>query len=168
MARSGVRVHQVVVGAEEAVAGINAMAPHVRDKVAAATLLNLREIRQTARSLVPYSGGRKAKGTRHLRDTIKERSTGDGTSGEVRAGGKGAMHANLVEGGVKAHAIKVPGKYATGQAKRVLSDPYRRVFGRSVKHPGHQAQPFMRPALDRQAPIYRRDVVKAAQEGIEA
>ena len=45
-----------------------------------------------------------------------------------------------IEFGSMPHIIKV-------KDKKVLSDG-KRIFGKSVKHPGNPAQPFLRPALD--------------------
>jgi hypothetical protein len=46
-----------------------------------------------------------------------------------------------VELGTKPHLIVAHGPYP-------LRDKHGRVFGRVVHHPGTQAQPFLRPALD--------------------
>jgi HK97 gp10 family phage protein len=50
-------------------------------------------------------------------------------------------HASHVEFGTRPHTITV-------KTARVLSDG-KTIFGKRVQHPGTQAQPFMRPAVDR-------------------
>ena len=152
------RIRTRIIGSEAVVAGIRLMAPAVQAEVREVTKASLIRIKREARTNVPYSGGKKPNKLRHVRDTIKEKIDKDGLGGKVSAGGKGAMHANIIESGATAHEIKVK----TG---RVLSDN-NRVFGRTVKHPGHAAHPFMKPALAREAPNYRRGVEQAVQRGI--
>jgi HK97 gp10 family phage protein len=50
-------------------------------------------------------------------------------------------YAQAVEYGTRPHIITV-------KSARVLSDG-KRVFGTSVNHPGTKAQPYMRPAIDK-------------------
>lgn len=57
---------------------------------------------------------------------------------EVRAETDYALY---VEVGTRPHTISSHGDYP-------LRDRKGRVFGRTVKHPGTKAQPYLRPALD--------------------
>lgn len=54
----------------------------------------------------------------------------------------GAPHSHLLEFGTKAHRIVV-------KSKKTLADAAAaKFFGKSVKHPGISARPFMRPAFE--------------------
>jgi HK97 gp10 family phage protein len=55
--------------------------------------------------------------------------------------GTNVEYAPHIEFGTKAHTISV-------KSAKVLSDG-KSIFGKTVKHPGTSAQPFLRPALDR-------------------
>lgn len=87
-----------------------------------------------AKELVPVKSGQ-------LRDSIKvsTRSKRGRVSATVRAGGKKAFYAHMVEFGTARHFIK-PRKrkslFFAGLAREV------------VDHPGASPKPFMRPALD--------------------
>lgn len=87
-----------------------------------------------AKELVPVKSGQ-------LRDSIKvsTRSRRGRVSATVRAGGKKAFYAHMVEFGTARHFIK-PRKrkslFFAGLAREV------------VDHPGASPKPFMRPALD--------------------
>jgi HK97 gp10 family phage protein len=87
-----------------------------------------------AKELVPIKSGQ-------LRDSIKvsTRSKRGRVSATVRAGGKKAFYAHMVEFGTARHFIK-PRKrkslFFAGLAREV------------VDHPGSAPRPFMRPALD--------------------
>jgi HK97 gp10 family phage protein len=87
-----------------------------------------------AKQLVPVRSGQ-------LRDSIKvsTRSKRGRVSATVRAGGKKAFYAHMVEFGTARHFIK-PRKrkslFFAGLAREV------------VDHPGSAPRPFMRPALD--------------------
>lgn len=87
-----------------------------------------------AKELVPVKSGQ-------LRDSIKVRtkSRRGRVSATVRAGGKEAFYAHMVEFGTARHFIK-PRKrkslFFAGLAREV------------VDHPGASPKPFMRPALD--------------------
>jgi HK97 gp10 family phage protein len=87
-----------------------------------------------AKQLVPVRSGQ-------LRDSIKvsTRSKRGRVSATVRAGGKKAFYAHMVEFGTARHFIK-PRKrkslFFAGLAREV------------VDHPGSAPKPFMRPALD--------------------
>lgn len=87
-----------------------------------------------AKQMVPVKSGQ-------LRDSIKvsTRSRRGRVSATVRAGGKTAFYAHMVEFGTARHFIK-PRKrkslFFAGIAREV------------VDHPGSAPKPFMRPALD--------------------
>lgn len=87
-----------------------------------------------AKQMVPVKSGQ-------LRDSIKvsTRSKRGRVSATVRAGGKKAFYAHMVEFGTARHFIK-PRKrkslFFAGLAREV------------VDHPGASPKPFMRPALD--------------------
>ena len=87
-----------------------------------------------AKQMVPVKSGQ-------LRDSIKvsTRSKRGRVSATVRAGGKKAFYAHMVEFGTARHLIK-PRKrkslFFAGIAREV------------VDHPGASPKPFMRPALD--------------------
>ena len=87
-----------------------------------------------AKQMVPVKSGQ-------LRDSIKvsTRSKRGRVSATVRAGGKKAFYAHMVEFGTARHFIK-PRKrkslFFAGIAREV------------VDHPGASPKPFMRPALD--------------------
>ncbi|ATQ75087.1 hypothetical protein CR152_11555 [Massilia violaceinigra] len=61
----------------------------------------------------------------------------------VKAGGRMAPHAHLVEYGTRPHKIEP----TNAEALSISGTPFR-----SVEHPGARPQPFMRPALDATAP----------------
>lgn len=97
-----------------------------------------------AKELVPVDDG-------DLRDSIKvsTKSKRGQVSATVRAGGKKAFYAHMVEFGTARHFIK-PRKrkslFFAGMAREV------------VDHPGTSPKPFMRPALDNS----QREAVDAA------
>lgn len=101
-----------------------------------------------AKQLVPVKSGQ-------LRDSIKvsTRSKRGRVSATVRAGGKKAFYAHMVEFGTARHFIK-PRKrkslFFAGLAREV------------VDHPGSAPKPFMRPALDNS----QREAVNAAADYI--
>ena len=68
-----------------------------------------------------------------------------GPNGKVEY--KNPWYAHLVEFGVRAHVIIAGGATKAG---KVLASAAR-VLGEKVDHPGTQAKPFMRPALDNKA-----------------
>jgi len=57
-------------------------------------------------------------------------------------------YAEAIEYGVDPHVIKVKNKKVLANEKKGL------IFGKSVMHPGQEAQPFMRPALDQVKQIW--------------
>ncbi len=103
-----------------------------------------------AKELVPVDDG-------DLRDSIKvsTKSKRGQVSATVRAGGKKAFYAHMVEFGTARHFIK-PRKrkslFFAGMAREV------------VDHPGTSPKPFMRPALDNS----QREAVDAAAAYIRA
>ena len=103
-----------------------------------------------AKELVPVKSGQ-------LRDSIKvsTKSRRGRVSATVRAGGKKAFYAHMVEFGTARHFIK-PRKrkslFFAGMAREV------------VDHPGTSTKPFMRPALDNS----QREAVDAAAAYIRA
>lgn len=141
-----------IVGTDTAIAGIKLYRKEVQVAVGEVTQKHTKAIRNRAKATVPYSDDKKLPGEKHLRDKISVKMSKDKLTGRVLAGGKGAMHGNLVEGGAKAHDITV------SKRRKVLSDG-KRVFGRKVKHPGMAAQPFLKPALESESPLYRQDVL---------
>lgn len=56
--------------------------------------------------------------------------------------GAATEYAEAVEFGTDPHIIKIKNKKVLANKKKGL------IFGKSVKHPGTEAQPFMRPSLD--------------------
>ena len=85
-----------------------------------------------------------------LRDSIRvsTKNSKGKVIASVKAGGKtkrgaNVYYAHIVEfTGAVAHVIKAKGKGALS---------FGGFFGKSVKHPGMRAKPFMRPALDAKA-----------------
>lgn len=71
--------------------------------------------------------------------------------------GTNVHYALHLEYGTKPHTIKV-------KNAKVLADKKGNVFGKSVKHPGTRAQPFLRPALDNN----KKNLSKMAQESLNA
>lgn len=70
---------------------------------------------------------------------ITTRAQGSTVSAKVKAGNAKAFYAHMVEFGTKAHVIMAKG----GGALALNSGVYSKL-----QHPGAQARPFMRPALD--------------------
>jgi hypothetical protein len=97
---------------------------------------------------------RKFRKTGHTGRTIK-RGRVTATSSEFHAEGA----AVYLEHGTKAHTIRARRARAlrfaaTSSGRRLTGSPRRGapvVFARSVRHPGTQAQPFMRPAAQKAA-----------------
>lgn len=103
-----------------------------------------------AKELVPVDDG-------DLRDSIKvsTKSKRGQVSATVRAGGKKAFYAHMVEFGTARHFIKPKKRkslFFAGMAREV------------VDHPGTSPKPFMRPALDNS----QREAVDAAAAYIRA
>lgn len=70
---------------------------------------------------------------------ISTRASGSTVSAKVKAGNAKAPYAHLVEFGTRAHVIVAKNAGGLALASGVYS---------SLHHPGAQARPFMRPALD--------------------
>lgn len=103
-----------------------------------------------AKELVPVDDG-------DLRDSIKVRakSKRGQVSATVRAGGKKAFYAHMVEFGTARHFIK---------PKKRKSLFFAGIAREVVDHPGTSPKPFMRPALDNS----QREAVDAAAAYIRA
>lgn len=95
-------------------------------------------IRDEAKANVPVDQGL-------LKKSVRVSTSGKGGSlkATVKAGGRKAPHAHLVEYGTRAHKIEPK----NAEALSISGTPFR-----SVEHPGARPQPFMRPALDATAP----------------
>lgn len=74
--------------------------------------------------------------------SIERAATIDQIVVKVGPSTKTAWRANFIEYGVRPHTIK------TKASRALVNMKTGEVFGRSVKHPGHRAQPFIRPAGD--------------------
>jgi len=70
-------------------------------------------------------------------------------------------YAEAIEYGVDPHVIKVKNKKVLANKKK------GQIFGKQVMHPGQEAQPFMRPALDQVkqiwVPRYFKQVMKKSK-----
>jgi HK97 gp10 family phage protein len=91
-------------------------------------------IKNEARANVPVAEGALKKSVR-----VTTSSNGGVVKATVKAGGKKAPHAHLVEFGTRPHKILPKNAAALAIAGAVVS---------SVDHPGARPNPFMRPALD--------------------
>jgi HK97 gp10 family phage protein len=95
------------------------------------------------------------KGKGHLAKSIKirKRRTAAGLVGFTLA--VMSPHAHLVEWGTKAHKIVAGKKGRSGAktGKKALSDGSL-IYGAEVDHPGAQAHPFVRPAIDENQEAY--------------
>lgn len=82
--------------------------------------------------------------TGELRDGLKiSTSIRNGTvTAKIKTRGKHGFIAGWIEFGTRAHAIRAKVAKALGWGS---------IFASSVEHPGIQARPFMRPALDSKA-----------------
>lgn len=76
----------------------------------------------------------------HLRDSIGS-NVGHDEQGMFAEVGTSVSYALPVELGSRPHVIESHGDYP-------LRDRHGRAFGRKVNHPGSEAQPYLRPALD--------------------
>ncbi len=116
--------------------------------------------------------------TGNLRRSIKVRKEKDQVGSTRFTVLSTAPHAHLVEYGTSPHLIKAgekkSGKSVSQTGKKTLSDGSR-IFGRTVQHPGAQAKPFFRPAIDESAEraidtmreVMARAIVRAAETFIE-
>lgn len=118
-----------------------------------------RPIRDEARLLAPKETGKMAKSIK----TGSSRQNQDGTfSITVRLDGEHAYLGTFHEYGVAAHLIASTGKgegrvavkkaaEGTGTVKNGVMKIGDRYVSGVIRHPGHAAHPFMRPALDAKA-----------------
>jgi len=90
--------------------------------------------RQEARQKVPVDDGDLKRSIR-----ITTRTKRGTVYAAVKAGGRLAPHAHLVEFGTQAHKIKAKKQHALSFGGTVT---------RTVDHPGARPQPFMRPTFD--------------------
>lgn len=98
-------------------------------------------VTQGAKRRAPVSpAGSNGRGSGHLRSSIgwEMGQDSDGIYFDVQAT---ADYALFVEVGTAPHVITSHGDYP-------LRSRSGQVFGRRVNHPGTEAQPFLRPALD--------------------
>jgi len=109
-----------------------------RNILRAALRAGANEFKDEAKLRVPVDEG-------DLRASIRVTTTSKrGTVyAKLKAGGKRAPHANLVEFGTAAHKILAKPGHALS---------FNGVAVREVNHPGAKAQPFMRPAADSRPP----------------
>jgi HK97 gp10 family phage protein len=111
------------------------------------SLANLRKAARIAGELIAENmAGRAPRDKGRLADdimTVIERgATIDQVVAKIGPSKKTAWRANFIEFGVRPHVI-------TARTSRVLVDrDTGDVFGVGAKHPGHSAEPFIRPAID--------------------
>jgi HK97 gp10 family phage protein len=98
-----------------------------------------RVLRDEARAMAPLESGDMKKSIKSTRNTKKGQ-----VIAKVKMLGKHSFLGLFMEYGVSPHVI-------TAKPGRVLRIG-RNSVGKSVKHPGHAARPFLRPALDTNAP----------------
>jgi HK97 gp10 family phage protein len=92
------------------------------------------EFRKDARQRVPVDDGDLKRSIR-----VTARTKRGTVYAAVKAGGRLAPHAHLVEFGTKAHKIK---------PKKQKALAFGGTVAREVDHPGARPQPFMRPTFD--------------------
>lgn len=99
-------------------------------------------IEAEAKRIVPVGTGPQAG---ELRDSVRVsvRSIKGKVQATIKAGGKKAWYARLVEFGTAAHLIR---------PKNRKSLFFAAIAREEVHHPGAKKKPFMRPALDSKAP----------------
>ena len=99
-------------------------------------------IEEEAKRLAPI--GKDVQTAGELRDSIRisMRSRRGKVSATIKAGGKKAWYARLVEFGTAAHLIRPKNKKSLFFAALARTE---------VHHPGAKKKPFMRPALDSKA-----------------
>lgn len=118
-----------------------------------------------AKRIAPIGRGLRPNGSQreHMKDTIDKKVRGYKASGKAVAiighRSRSTPHAHLVHEGTKPHTItvgvrtdprgkKTPSIGKSGYPPRSLSNG-RRFFGKSVRHPGATAFPYLTKALDR-------------------
>lgn len=129
---------EIIKGGRELDAMLKSLAPKIEKNIMRAALrAGANELRAEARANVPVDEG-------YLRASIRVSTRGKGGKvyASLKAGGKKAPHANLVEFGTKPHKIlpKDGGGLAIGG--KVVA---------AIDHPGARPKPFMRPAFDARA-----------------
>lgn len=98
-------------------------------------------VRRAAQHLCPVSpDGSHGNPPGHLRDSITA-TVGADAEGLYADVGTDVDYALPVELGTRPHVIRSHGDYP-------LRDEHGHVFGKEVHHPGTQAQPFLRPAIE--------------------
>ena len=98
-------------------------------------------VQQEAKRLCPVSpNGSNGNPSGHLRSSISADVGRDG-EGLYADVGTDVDYALPVELGTRPHIIESHGDYP-------LRDAHGNVFGKRVQHPGTEAQPYLRPALD--------------------
>lgn len=136
--------NQNITGGAELQAALSSLPAKIEKNIMrAAVRAGAAVLRAEARTNAPVATGALKKSIR-----ISSKAKGGKINVTVKAGGKLAPHAYLVEYGTRPHQIK------PGEAE-ALSVGGTVVGG--VMHPGSQPKPFMRPAFDAKA-----------QEAIEA
>lgn len=126
---------QSILGGRELDAMLQSLPTKIEKNILRAALrAGVNEFKKEMQANVPVKNGK-------LKRSIKvsTKSKGGRVSAKVKAGGKAAPHAMLVEFGTKPHKIapkKAGGLLIGGN-----------VVG-AVDHPGAKAHPFARPALD--------------------
>lgn len=82
---------------------------------------------------------------------ISTRAKGGMVTASVKAGGKGARHAHLVELGTKPHLI-----------------PRRGFKAAPIRHPGAKAKPYMRPAFESKVQAAIAAIIEYAERRLPA
>ena len=104
-------------------------------------------------------------GTRvSVANLIRRRVFNRGFSGEVISGHKAAVY---IEEGTKPHVIlPKKGKYlvfkvgTAGSLKTGKMTESKKIFARKVNHPGTRANPYMKPAADKEMPRFVSRIIK--------
>ena len=108
-----------------------------RNVMRGALRAGMNEVKPVAQQMVHSVSGQLAAGLK-----IGTRARGGVVTASLKATGKHRSIAHLVEYGTKAHTI-------TTKGMKALS--FNGLLFQSVRHPGAEKRPFMRPALDQQA-----------------
>jgi len=110
-------------------------------------------IETEAKTRVPVKTGKLLKSIR-----ISSRKRGSELKVTLKAGGKGAKHAHLVEFGTQPHVINA-------KPESVL-EFLQGIFAKTVMHPGARMKPFMRPALDAGRHLALREMAAYARKRV--
>ena len=144
-----------VTGMKELGEFLTTLAPKLQANIMRAALrAGANVVRDAARAAVPVKSGLLRKGL-----TVSTRSKGGKVTASLKAKGKHAYIAHILEFGAAAHRIKPK----NGGALRVNG---RLVEG--VNHPGIRPKPFMRPALDAKAQAATLAVAEAIKSKLTA